>query len=312
MRIYNNGNDTAKVEFEHLILEKLSNIKFTFKIPKPIKFKNGKTFFQLTNETSATVFEFISGILPTENLNLDLVEKIGFSAGELNWKVFNLNLTKEEIAKCNTLPYHDLWKVHSKIMQSENFYNTVNSDLFNNRESFPSLREDTNYLIEEINSILEKIKNYLNKKEDFPHQLIHGDLHHENILCLINKEESENSVNAILDFEFVAWDLRAMELAICLSKFASENEPLKCFEAFIKGYFVNAELNQSEINSVVDLIILRIVSNFIYFVGRYLAKEEPLDLCLKKVGVYSKRVKWLKENNEIIDKILLKYCKKNK
>jgi len=196
-------------------------------------------------------------------------------------------------------------------MEPENFYNTVNLELFNNSDSFPNLREDVNYLITEIADVMEKIKNYLNKKEDFPHQLIHGDLHHENILCLID-EKNGNSVSAILDFEFVSWDLRAMELAICLSKFASEAEPLNFFEAFIKGFFVNAELNEFEINAVVDLIILRIVSNFVYFVGRYLGKEETLELCLNKVRVYANRVRWLKENYDKIIEILSNYSKKNK
>ncbi len=49
----------------------------------------------------------------------------------------------------------------------------------------------------------------------FMKQLIHGDLHYDNILC------KEGAVAGILDFEFVALDWRVMELAICLSKYAS-------------------------------------------------------------------------------------------
>jgi len=260
----------------------------------------------LSNGAEASIFEVIEGSLPTDTLHFDLVEKIGIAAGELNLKISNLEITHNEISKCNTLPYYDLWKVHSKIYDPKNFYNTVNSNLFDDNEDFPSLRKDTNYLINEIQTLMERVQNYLERKEDFPHQLIHGDLHHENILCVID-DSNKGKVTAILDFEFIAWDLRAMELAICLSKFASEPDPLNCFEAFIKGYAKNALLNPKELNVMVDLILLRIISNFVYFVGRFLGKEEPLNLCLNKVGVYARRVKWLKENSDKINQILLTY-----
>jgi hypothetical protein len=38
------------------------------------------------------------------------------------------------------------------------------------------------------------------------------------------------------------------------------------------------------------LIVLRIVSNFVYFVGRVIAKEESIDFCKDKIVVYHKRI----------------------
>jgi len=300
-----------------LILDKISKLDFSFKTPKTLLLKNGKTYFTLMNGTQATVFHLINGHLPTNNLSLSLIEKIGLAAGELNTKMSNIEISKEEIFLCNTFPYYDLWKVHSQIMYPEKFFNLVKSDLFheNNYQKekgiyFPNLREDTDFLMSEISMVMNKIKTYIDNKKEFPHQLIHGDLHHENILCLVENEKiEEQKITAILDFEFVAWDLRAMEIAICLSKFASEINPLEFFEAFIKGYSQTSKLNESELNIIKDLILLRIISNFVYFVGRYLGKEEPLELCLKKVGVYAKRVKWLKENNDNIKNLLFNYFK---
>ena len=43
-------------------------------------------------------------------------------------------------------------------------------------------------------------------------QLIHGDLHYDNVLV------ENGKVTGLLDFEFCASDWRAMELAVCLSK----------------------------------------------------------------------------------------------
>ena len=46
-------------------------------------------------------------------------------------------------------------------------------------------------------------------------QLIHGDLHYDNVLV------ENGKVTGLLDFEFCAHDWRAMELAVCLSKVRS-------------------------------------------------------------------------------------------
>jgi thiamine kinase-like enzyme len=51
-----------------------------------------------------------------------------------------------------------------------------------------------------------------------PMQLIHGDLHYDNVLVA----ETQDRVSGVLDFEFAAYDWRAMELAVCLSKYAAE------------------------------------------------------------------------------------------
>jgi Ser/Thr protein kinase RdoA (MazF antagonist) len=44
-------------------------------------------------------------------------------------------------------------------------------------------------------------------------------------------------VTGVLDFEFCAVDWRAMDLAICLSKYAEEKEALNYFEEFLNGFF---------------------------------------------------------------------------
>ena len=37
-------------------------------------------------------------------------------------------------------------------------------------------------------------------------------------------------VSGVLDFEFAAYDWRAMELAVCLSKYAAEDKPLELMQ----------------------------------------------------------------------------------
>lgn len=59
----------------------------------------------------------------------------------------------------------------------------------------------------------DKIKQFHEMK--FPIQLIHGDVHTDNILM------KGDQVMGILDFQFVAEDWRAMEFAISLSKYVN-------------------------------------------------------------------------------------------
>lgn len=69
-----------------------------------------------------------------------------------------------------------------------------------------------------------------------------------------------------------AVDYRAMELAVCLSKYAGEPEAMQYFDDFISGFVQHGRLTPEEISCVPDLVNLRILSNVVYFVGRALSK----------------------------------------
>lgn len=56
-------------------------------------------------------------------------------------------------------------------------------------------------------------------------------MHYDNVLV-----SAEDTVNGVLDFEFCAYDWRAMELAVGLSKYVSEENPLPLIEEFVTGY----------------------------------------------------------------------------
>lgn len=59
-----------------------------------------------------------------------------------------------------------------------------------------------------------------------------------------------------------------MELAVCLSKYAGEKDPLPYFDLFLSGYSKYGILTEKEIELIPDLIVLRILSNVVFFVGR--------------------------------------------
>jgi Ser/Thr protein kinase RdoA (MazF antagonist) len=71
-------------------------------------------------------------------------------------------------------------------------------------------------------------------------------------------------------------DFRAMELAICLSKYVSAEDPLPYLADFIAGYRETMQLTAAEIRAIPDLVTLRVVSNVVYFVGRSLGGEDSI------------------------------------
>eukprot|EP00878_Enallax_costatus_P028821 GHUV01031168.1.p1 GENE.GHUV01031168.1~~GHUV01031168.1.p1 ORF type:complete len:109 (+),score=46.73 GHUV01031168.1:454-780(+) len=91
-----------------------------------------------------------------------------------------------------------------------------------------------------------------------------------------------------------------MELAVALSKYVGEGDPLSLITDFVSGYAKKGQLSNTEIEILPDLINLRIFSNVIYFTGRALAKEDGIDSLTSRADSYAKRVRWVNANREAI------------
>lgn len=57
--------------------------------------------------------------------------------------------------------------------------------------------------------------------------------------------------------QFCAYDLRLMELAVALSKYVSEDDPLPLVRRFASGYGKHGQLTPAEIELIPDAINLR-------------------------------------------------------
>jgi homoserine kinase type II len=287
LRVYNNGNDSRKVVFEHAVLAELQKIPLSFKVPSPIPSKETKeTHVPLSNGAEASLFEVIPGFLP----HLTMVKEIGMASGELCTALSKIHI--DESVVCPNPPYYDLYKVHHFITR-EKFLAAIETDEF---QSFRTEMKELEQEIVHLEDLIVELQSL-----NLPEQYIHGDLHYDNILV-----DETNDVTGLLDFEFVAYDWRAMELAICLSKYCSETNPLDFLFPFIEGFFATNEdgFTDLEISVLPDLINLRILSNVVYFVGRILAKEDQITCLNKRAGTYLSRIQWIKKNREkIIQKL---------
>lgn len=172
LRIYNNGNDDSKVVFEHSILAQLSLHSFSFKLPQTIpSLHDGKAFVRLSSGASACLFKLIPGVLP----KLTNVEAIGRVSGELNRAMYKIDRHQLPLVSPNP-PYYDLYKVHHAITR-DLFFSKINS------EDLDVWRSEADFIIQEITEIEGKIGTYLANPSILPINLIHGDLHYDNILC---------------------------------------------------------------------------------------------------------------------------------
>ena len=73
----------------------------------------------------------------------------------------------------------------------------------------------------------------------------------------------------------------------------------------MRGYRKVGSLSEPELMAIPWLIILRLVSNFVYFASRAMAGEDTVELCKEKIEVYRLRIDKLMPRIEELQKVLL-------
>ena len=136
LRIYNNGFNSERVNFEMAILDQLRSMDLSFMIPTTIRsLEDGQSHVKLSNGAEATLFCLIPGTLP----KLTLVKAIGKASGELNAALEKVHL---DLPSPNP-PYYDIYSAHHAVSR-EKFFREVESPVFN------TCRKSMDYMIGEI------------------------------------------------------------------------------------------------------------------------------------------------------------------
>eukprot|EP00386_Alphamonas_edax_P010460 GDKI01033764.1.p1 GENE.GDKI01033764.1~~GDKI01033764.1.p1 ORF type:complete len:103 (-),score=43.11 GDKI01033764.1:178-486(-) len=86
-----------------------------------------------------------------------------------------------------------------------------------------------------------------------------------------------------------------MELVVGLSKYVGTAGGEEQIAAYVQGYKEGGgQLNKEERALVPELIILRILSNVVYFLGRAAAEEDSILALTTRSDMYAERIHWLR------------------
>jgi len=302
LRIYESHQDLSKVQYEHQVLLALKDIAQKFSTPEPIQTENGETIIRLPDGKIASVFKLIPGHSPAV-MSEDTHESFGRVTGYLLQDLHKVKLDSAPVYP----PYYELEKIHPSCPPQ-----AIASFLLE------PPTEIANYTLQlqTIHDQLEMVQGQVENLKKLPHQLIHGDLNASNILV-----DDINEVTAVLDFEFVTYDLRVIEVAVCLSgliklDYLADDETRRAQEeviwgniaAFLRGFNNIMTLTDEEVQAIPLLMQLRNLDVFIHFLGRYWDGVNSIDLVKERLEITYTRNQWIAENR---DKLLL-LVKKNK
>lgn len=282
LRIYNNGLDTGRVKYEHSVLEKIDPSTLPYEIPRYVRsLKTGKTMMELPSGTMCCLCQCIPGGLPKTTDP----KPLGKATGQLMLALGNVDPEGVDGEACEA--YYEIYQAHHS-MNREKFYEYLKGP------ELDGVRTAIDTMVTEFKVLDDFIEEYLEKC--LPQHLTHGDLHYDNVLV-----DDAGEVTGLLDFEFTSMDWRATEIAVCLSKYVSEDDPFPLVERFLEGFAeAGCKLTPDECEALPYMINLRVMSNVVYFVGRAASGEDSIASLTKRADMYADRIVWVRENRQKI------------
>lgn len=292
LRIYETHKDEKKIRFEHLLLKKLNEVNFQFRVPNPAACEDGSTIVRLEDGTErlACLFAYIEGERPAEG-EVAAAESLGEATGELAHALGALELPGTPAYA----PYYEMessysWCTPDKVAA---FCGEPPAEL---REEAAALRL--------IGEELAAFRAYLPRFRSLPHQLIHGDINFSN--CLAAADDA-GTIGAILDFEFCTRDLRAMEIAVVVSGFLDADNGPEMIDAFLRGAGRRLRLSREEAEAIPGLIRLRTLDVFLHFLNRHFDGVDGIGTVKEQTVSAARNLLKLSEESERLAHMVEKY-----
>lgn len=281
LRVYQNHNDEDLVQMEQKILRAIEGVP----VPVLVPTLSGE-YMVKRNDKLAVLFEYQEG----ENLRLERLDQYR-NYGEMIGK---LSVALSKLEGVGYSPYYEL----------DEAYPNHNIQAFCQQPyaEFESLRQE----LQMVEKVYDELMALTETFKTLPQQLIHGDINSSNLLM-----DEDGMILRILDFEFVTKDLRAMEIAICLSEVLSEGkeEIWPKLEAFSEGLKQIVHLSEEEIEVLPELILLRRLDVVIHFIMRYRRNISSEiagkgDFLSKQIIKLAEQARWIEENKERLVELL--------
>lgn len=264
--------------YEHRLLSWLAEQPLSFRVPAPVRMKNGDTLYQ-DDQGYYALFPLVAGEVPDRANNAQM-KSVGAALGELHRQL--------EIYPETTRP-------------GLSTYGTV-TDVHPRLPAPAAMQpQDVGLTGTEPEALLfawwrEEIAQIQQWQEDhyasLPHQVIHGDFTPGNTLVV------GDQVSALLDFDFALLDARAVDVAAGLyftMRIWENPDPWPVVSAFCYGYQQQNTLTKAEILAIPWLMRLRCAVSIVWWFGKEAAAGKSVGLW--RLEDLRNLVGWL-DNNE--------------
>ena len=258
-------HDPTALAHEQTLLSWLKQQNLSFDIPASVSTKYGFALLQLN-----TVYHILMPLLPGQKPDWQdaaQIELVGAALGELHMVLERY----PHATNAASPPYGALNLLHPQIA---NPYGLKVEQL--NISSTAETKAQMAWWRAELAAL----HTFINGPyRALPWQLIHSDFGHSN--TLYSGDNQGGHITAVLDFEFIGPDARAMDLAAGLyycMRIWENPAPLVNAVAFTRGYAQKQRLTAPEIAAIPWLMRLRNAASAIWWFGRQMANGQTVDL----------------------------------
>ncbi len=295
LRVYANHADARRVRFEQAVLARLAQAGLPFALPVPLPTASGDLIARIAGEgdgggaqvTLATLAPLLPGAHPDRG-NLEQARTGGEALGLLDVALAYLPPMEVEGA-VGWRSYGDLAHCHPLVPDPRAAILEL-----------PVAAETRDRLARTYDALLERIPVLYGT---LPRQLTHEDYAPDNLLM------EGARVTAVLDFEFCALDVRAMDLTVALSWWPGERfgtgEEWPILRAVAGGYARHVTLTAEEARAMPTLYLLRAYTSLIHRLGRWRQGLSPLEAVTERAHAAIQREEWVQAHGvRLVDVVM--------
>jgi Ser/Thr protein kinase RdoA (MazF antagonist) len=245
------------IQYETAVLQTLSDKGLPFRLPLPLKTRNGDIVMLVEQDTGtpacATLYPLLPGSLPEHNLAS--ISSAGLALAQLDEALVTLPEIQHPEGFVAPPPFGELSRCHPLV-----------PDPLAAIDQLPIGREQASNVCTFLSNVIASVPPLYSQ---LPQQLVHRDCGPENILM------DQQCVAAILDFEAMGRDIRVLDICVALSwwprRLLGTGKEWDVINTFGRAYTRHLALREDELLAIPDVWRLRLADVFVYRMGRYLS-----------------------------------------
>lgn len=297
LRVYANHADARRVRFEHAVLSRLAAAGLPFALPVPLPTASGDPFARIAGDygdgngslvTLATLAPLLPGAHPDRG---DLAQARAGGA--------TLGLLDVALARLPPLDVDGAvgWRSYGDLAHCHPLVPDPRAAIL----ELPAAGDMRELLVRTYDALLERIPVLY---ATLPRQLAHEDYAPDNLLM------HGARVTAVLDFEFCALDVRAMDLTVALSWWPGAErfgtgEEWPILRAVAGGYAGHVILAAEEARAIPTLYLLRAYTSLIHRLGRHRQGLSPMAAVMERAHAAIQREEWVQTHGDrLVDVVM--------